>query len=138
MDNTYTLLAKAYQKMNAFMLEEMEKQGLGHLVLSHGAILMELHNVDCLNYKELAQKINKSPQTMTTLVRKLEKHDLVEISYKQDDKRNKVVSITTEGLAVFDVMMGISKSVYEKQYNGFSKEEIENLRSTLMKLGSNF
>ena len=137
MDNLVGLISKANRNMNEFIIKELHRNGY-NLHPSHGNIMINFVDENTLNYKELSKKINKSPQTMTTLIRKLEEEDLVVIHIDENDKRNKLVSLTKKGTVFIDVMLQISKDLYEIQYQGLTTEEKTILRTLLDKVITNF
>lgn len=124
--------------MDGYILDELKKAGYPELSISHGMILINFHNKDVMNYKELSKRISKSPQTMTTLVRKLEQSGYILLQVDKFDKRNKLVSLTNKGKDFIPVMMTISKNLYKKQYVGFSQEEQTIIKQLLAKLEENF
>lgn len=136
MDNLISLVSKANRLMMEYIQKEMEKEGY-HFHPSHGNIMINFTNKDSLNYKELSKRINKSPQTMTTLVRKLVDVGLVTIQKDEKDKRNKLVNITDKGRDFMDVMIRISKEAYQKQYIGM-EQDADKLKELLKILIHNF
>ena len=138
MDDLLNIISKLNTTMSQYILQELEKQGYQDFALSHGKILINFINEEELNYKELSKRINKSPQTMTTLVRKLEKEEYLTLKVDPTDKRNKLVRLTEKGKQFIPVMMDISQSLFEKQYQGISDSEQKVLYSLLHKTLNNF
>lgn len=137
MDNLFTLISKTSSLYYEYIVRELEKNGVHGLVVSHGAILMALSQKNGFNYKELSEMSGKSPQTVTTLIRKLEKNEYVTVNPDQNDKRNKIVRLTKKGEDFMPVMNGISKELYKQQYKDFSFEETLQLRELMEKLKKN-
>lgn len=137
MDNTYSIVSSLTKFMADYIVCELEKRGIKDLVVSHGSILIALHYSGVLNYKELSAKTNRSPQTMTTLIRKLQIEKYVENKVNVVDKRNKVVGLTTKGKLLIPVMMDISKELYIAQYKGFTEVEIEEFRNFVIRINKN-
>lgn len=138
MDNSFNLISKINKKMANYIILELEKEGIDGLVMSHGSIILALSKKNTLNLKELANIIGKSPQTMSTLVRKLIKLNYIEQTTNPSDKRNKNLSLTEKGLKFIPVFNRISSDLYVQQYIGFSHLEQQTLRKLLMKLSNNF
>lgn len=138
MDNLMSLISKAKRNMDAYVLEEMRKRGYKELSISHGDILVNFYDKDVMNYKELSKRISKSQQTMTTLIRKLEKESFITIEIDSDDRRNKLVRLSDKGKEFLPVLVEISKDLYDRQYIGFSEEEKEIIKKVLPKLIKNF
>ncbi len=138
MDNLFGIISKINESMSKYIVDELKKEGHKGIVSSHGAILIQFMDNETLNYRELSKKINKSPQTMTTLIRKLQDLKYVTISVSKMDKRSKLVNLTQKGKDFIPVMMEISKRLYEIQYQSLGEVEINQLRLILTTIRSNF
>jgi DNA-binding MarR family transcriptional regulator len=71
------LLAKATQRWNELLQERFRAAGWSAIRPSYGSILMPLFEEDGLRMGELARRARLSKQTMTTMVRLLERDGLV-------------------------------------------------------------
>lgn len=138
MDDLFSLISKTNAEIGQYIVNELEKNGVEGLALSHGTILISLAYDKALNYKDLSKKTGKTQQTITTLVRKLIKEGYVVVTVDENDKRNKIVSLSNKGEEFIPLMMKISKGVYEIQYKGFDFEEILQVRKLLEKIKGNF
>lgn len=138
MDDLFSLISNTNSEIGLYIVNELEKQGIQGLALSHGAILLSLANHKILNYKELSKKTGKTQQTITTLVKKLIKEEYVVVQVDQNDKRNKLVALSKKGQKFIPIMIDISNRVYEIQYKGFTFEEILQVRNLLTKIQNNF
>lgn len=136
-DNTFALVAKANYLMNTYIEKELQKRGILGLASSHGSIIFALYENDEITMSELSKKINKTPQTVTTLVSKLIKLGYVETVKSEIDKRTTYVMLTQEGKLLFPIILEISGNLYELQYQGMSDDHIDILRSQLEKLIQN-
>ena len=76
MDNLIYLVSKLRNEMEKYILDELLKQGINDISISHGTVLIVLKDKEEMNYGELSKKVNRSKQTMTTLVRKIRKRKL--------------------------------------------------------------
>ncbi|AIO19495.1 HTH-type transcriptional regulator SarZ [Candidatus Izimaplasma bacterium HR1] len=138
MDDLMNVISKINTEMSNYILTELNKSGVNDFSLSHGNILINFQNKEKMNYRELSRRVGKTPQTMTTLVRKLEKYGYLFLSVDQEDKRNKLVRLTEKGKAFLPGMFKISKGLYNIQYKDFSLDEKLVLKSLLAKLLNNF
>ena len=77
-DNTFTLISRIDGEIRRFITEELAKEGITDIVPSHGAIIVELMKHGQLPMNELARHIDRTPQTVTSLVKKLVKSGYVE------------------------------------------------------------
>jgi len=76
-DDLGFLLAKATQRWNELLQERFRAAGWGEVRPSYGSILVPLFEEDGLRIGELARRARLSKQTMTTMVRLLEREGLV-------------------------------------------------------------
>jgi DNA-binding MarR family transcriptional regulator len=81
------LLAKATQRWNELLQERFSAAGWGDVRPSYGSILVPLFEEDGLRIGELARRARLSKQTMTTMVRLLERDGLVRREPDPEDGR---------------------------------------------------
>ena len=112
---------------NQFLTNELEKAGLKGIVPSHGDIIKCL----LMSMQELAKKVDRTKATVTVLIDKLEKLELVKRTRSSKDNRVTLIELTQKGLDFKPVFEKISHDLNEKAYKGFSTEEAE-LVETLM------
>lgn len=136
-DNTLTLISKVHKGLDNLLVAELKQSGITGIVPSHGAILAALFGGRSLSMNELAAKIGKTPQTVTTLVDKLESKGYIKSWKSQQDKRTTMVALTEEGEALEPVFSLISHKLFEVQYQGLTQEEIEELRRILSIMAAN-
>jgi DNA-binding MarR family transcriptional regulator len=86
-DDLGFLLAKATQRWNELLQERFHAAGWGEVRPSYGSILVPLFEEDGLRMGELARRARLSKQTMTTLVRLLERAQLVRRERDPEDGR---------------------------------------------------
>ena len=93
-DDLGFLLAKATQRWNELLQERFRAAGWGEVRPSYGSILVPLFEQDGLRMGELARRARLSKQTMTTMVRLLERDGLVERRSDPSDGRAALVLLT--------------------------------------------
>jgi DNA-binding MarR family transcriptional regulator len=76
-DDLGFLLAKATQRWNELLRERFRAAGWDEVRASYGSILVPLFEQDGLRMGELARRARLSKQTMTTMVRLLEREQFV-------------------------------------------------------------
>ena len=69
-DNTFTLISRIDGEIRRFITEELAAEGIADIVPSHGAIIMELMKHGQMPMNELARRIDRTPQTVTCLIKK--------------------------------------------------------------------
>ena len=93
-ENLGFLLAKASQRWNELLYERFVAAGFPEVRPSYGSILLPLFEEDGLRMGELAARARLSKQTMTTMVRLLERDGLVERRADPSDGRATRVFLT--------------------------------------------
>lgn len=93
-DDLGFLLAKAAQRWNELLAERFADAGYGDVSPSYGSVLLPLFEEDGLRLGELARRARLSKQTMTELVRRLERDGLVERRPDPSDGRAALVYLT--------------------------------------------
>jgi DNA-binding MarR family transcriptional regulator len=86
-DDLGFLLAKATQRWNELLQERFRAAGWDGVRPSYGSILVPLFEEDGLRMGELARRSRLSKQTMTTMVRLLERDGLVRREPDPNDGR---------------------------------------------------
>jgi DNA-binding MarR family transcriptional regulator len=93
-DNLGFLLAKASQRWNELLAERFAAAGFPDVRPSYGSVLLPLFEEDGLRIGELARRARLSKQTMTELVRLLERDGLVERRPDPGDRRAALIFLT--------------------------------------------
>jgi DNA-binding MarR family transcriptional regulator len=91
------LLAKASQSWNERLAEAFRQRGYGDVRPSYGSVLVPLFEEDGLRMNELASRARLAKQTMTTMVRLVEREGYVERRPDPDDGRATRVYLTEQG-----------------------------------------
>ncbi len=76
-ENTGFLLAKALQRWNDLLRRRFAEEKYGHVRPQYGSVLVPLYEEDGLPMGELARRARLSKQTMTTMIRQMERDRLV-------------------------------------------------------------
>jgi DNA-binding MarR family transcriptional regulator len=95
-DDLGFLLAKATQRWNELLQERFRASGWSEVRPSYGSLLVPLYEEDGLRMGELARRARLSKQTMTTMVRLLEREGLVRRERDPDDGRAYRVLLTAK------------------------------------------
>jgi DNA-binding MarR family transcriptional regulator len=98
-ENLGFLLAKASQRWNELLAERFAAAGFPEIRPSYGSILVPLFEEDGLRMGEIARRARLSKQTMTTMVRLLERDGLVERGPDPVDGRASLVFLTPRARA---------------------------------------
>ena len=136
MKNDFILftIGRINNKVNRFLDQELKKNGLGEISVSHGEIIALLMRKQPLKMKEIAVLIDKDKSTITALVNKLIDLGFVEKKMDEIDSRISLISLTKKGEALIPAYIGISEKLAIKAFSGISKQEKEILNILLEKL----
>lgn len=132
-------IANIHNSANKLIVEELKKNNLEGLAPSHGDILIQLYqNEDGLTMNKITSSINKDKSTVTALINKLVKMELIEKFKNENDSRSTMIRLTKKGLDTKSSVNKISDKLLGITYNGFSDEEKEYLNNLLEKVKKNF
>lgn len=143
MPNTNAIIAtiaSIHNSSNKLIVEELKKHNLEGLAPSHGDILVHLYeHEDGVPMNKITASINKDKSTVTALVNKLEKLELLEKFKNENDSRSTMVKLTKKGLDTKPIVMeNISKKLLDITYENFTKKEKELVCKLLEKIKDNF
>lgn len=133
-ENTGYLLAKASQRWNELLYERFRAAGRPEVRPSYGSILVPLFEEDGLRMGELARRARLSKQTMTTMVRLLERDGLVRRERDPGDGRAFVVSLTEHGRAFRPVAEAALRELDGLVRGRLSQADASNLSRSLKEL----
>jgi DNA-binding MarR family transcriptional regulator len=133
-DDLGFLLAKATQRWNELLAERFAAAGYGEVRPSYGSVLLPLFEEDGLRMGELARRARLSKQTMTELVRRLERDGLVERRADPDDGRASLIYLTTRSRAFAPVAAHALADVHALVGQRLSARRIEELEAALREL----
>jgi DNA-binding MarR family transcriptional regulator len=135
--NVVSLISEVRELAHQFIVQRMEALGIKGLVTSHGSILIHLYVNGPTKMNEIAKKINKKKNTVTTLVNKLVKHGYVVISVDESDHRVKLVTLTQKAIDIQEDFFGISNDLIEKTFSGIDEEKRNDFVSLLYQVKEN-
>jgi DNA-binding MarR family transcriptional regulator len=98
-DDLGFLFAKATQRWNELLSDRFRAAGWSEIRPSYGSILVPLFDEDGLRMGELARRARLSKQTMTTMVRLLEREQLVRRERDPADRRAYRIALTEKARA---------------------------------------
>jgi MarR family transcriptional regulator, organic hydroperoxide resistance regulator len=98
-ENLGFLLAKASQRWNELLYERFVELGYPEVRPSYGSILVPLFEEDGLRIGDLGRRARLAKQTMTTMVRLLERNGLVERRHDPEDGRAFRIHLTEKARA---------------------------------------
>jgi DNA-binding MarR family transcriptional regulator len=130
-ENLGFLLAKATQRWNELLAERFAADGFGEVRPSYGSLLVPLFEEDGLRMSELASRARLSKQTMTTMVRLLERDGLVRRLPDPRDGRATRVFLTARARAFHPVAERVLAELDELVAARLSPTDLDRLRAML-------
>ena len=133
-DDLGFLLAKAMQRWNELLAERFTARGYGDVRPAYGSVLLPLFEQDGLRMGELARRAGLSKQTMTEMVRRLEREGLVERRTDPSDGRASLVFLTARSRAFAPVAAGALAELDRLVRSRLEAERLEELKAALRDL----
>jgi DNA-binding MarR family transcriptional regulator len=127
------LLAKASQRWNELLHEQFVARGFGDVRPAYGSILLPLFEEDALRMGELARRARLSKQTITTMVRLLERDGLVTRGPDPVDGRAALVRLTKRARAFRPVAEEVLGNLEARVADRLTQKEATALKSALSK-----
>lgn len=128
------LLAKASQRWNELLHERLIAAGFPEVRPAYGSVLVPLFEEDGLRMGEIAARARLSKQTMTTLVRLVERDGLVELVSDSRDRRAIRVHLTARGRELQPVARAILRRLERAAAATLGSRRLESLRLALAEL----
>ncbi|SHI65540.1 DNA-binding transcriptional regulator, MarR family [Clostridium cavendishii DSM 21758] len=100
-------------------------------------VLFSLYFKDGQSQKELADKIKVKPATITVMLSRMEKAELVTRKPDKDDQRVSRVFITDKGRETCEKVKEITKEAQEICFKNFTQEELIIIRRLFMQMKDN-
>lgn len=96
-----------------------------------------IHVGEGQSQKELSEKLNIAPATLTIMLKRMEKAGYIYRKQDVEDQRISRVYTTKEGREVSEESEGAMEEISKACFNSLTDNEIEDLRKLLLKVQSN-
>jgi DNA-binding MarR family transcriptional regulator len=133
-DNLGFLLAKASQRWNELLALRFAAQGFAEVRPAYGSVLLPLYEEDGLRLGEVARRARLSKQTMTDLVRRLERDGLVERRADPSDGRAALLFLTPRARTFAPVAAEVLRELDGAVRGALTAEELAALERSLRSL----
>lgn len=100
-------------------------------------LLIKLYKKNGQSQKELAKTMGIKPATITVMITRMEKNELIERKKDEKDQRVSRIFITEKGKEVCEEAKKINKKVEEECFKSFTIEEKVAFRRLLMQVREN-
>lgn len=93
--------------------------------------LIALNDNDHITQKELANAFSINEGVVTRALQKLQENKLIDRIVNQDDKREKIIIITSKGKELADVLISFEKEWEDEVWSFLSEDELKKLKLIL-------
>ena len=128
------LITKLKQLHSRSLAQCISEQGIDAFSGEQGKILFILWQKDKVTQKELASETGLAKNTITVMLEKMEKNDLIRRITDENDKRKSLVILTDYAKSLKKPFDEISDEMLKKVYKGFSEEEIDKYEGYLHRI----
>ena len=128
------LITKIKQLHSRALAQCISDKGIDAFSGEQGKILFVLWQKDKITQKELATEIGLAKNTITVMLEKMEKNDLIRRITDENDKRKSLVILTDYAKSLKKSFDEISDEMLRKVYKGFSEEEIDKYEGYLHRI----
>ena len=128
------LITKIKQLHSRALAQCISDKGIDAFSGEQGKILFVLWQKDKITQKELATEIGLAKNTITVMLEKMEKNNLIRRITDENDKRKSLVILTDYAKSLKKSFDEISDEMLKKVYKGFSEEEIDKYEGYLHRI----
>ena len=132
------LITKIKQLHSRALAQCISDKGIDAFSGEQGKILFVLWRKDKITQKELATETGLAKNTITIMLEKMGKNNLIRKITDENDKRKSLVILTEHAKSLKKCSDKISDKMLKKMYKGFSEEEIDNFEEYLHRIIKNF
>jgi MarR family transcriptional regulator, 2-MHQ and catechol-resistance regulon repressor len=130
--HTWLVMMKTMQAVTRYGLANLEKTGLG---LSDFAVLEALLHKGPLPVNVIGPKVNLTPGSISVAVDRLVSKGLVSRAECSQDRRVRIVALTSRGKSVITPIFRAHVETMEKVFAGLSRHELRQLQQQLKRVG---
>jgi DNA-binding MarR family transcriptional regulator len=112
-------------------------EAIDDMTIDQGLVLLFLNEYPKMTQKEIAKLVFKDNASMTRMINTMVKKKYLIRSMHSEDRRRFNLDITSKGKEVLKILPNIIERNRNSSLNGISKNELEQLQSTLGKIRAN-
>jgi DNA-binding MarR family transcriptional regulator len=127
----YYLISRVGLLVTAALKKEFASSGVGQVKPAYLCVLMSLWRADGLKVIELSKKAGLEPSTMTGLLDRMERDELVARAADLNDRRVLRINLTKTGRQVRDPVLKVVERVITEVFDGIPQEDISQTKNLL-------
>jgi len=128
---TWIQLTRAFQKVRAYELSYISKN---NLTMNRFEVLEVLYHRGDMPISTITKLISSTPGNVTVVIKNLQRDALVEIKTSDNDKRAKIVSITSLGEKTIGAMFEQHSQNLKSCFEALGDDELDTLFASLRKI----
>lgn len=132
-----TLISQIKQLQDRVFNKILKEEGIYEFNGQQGRILFSLWKDEKLSLIELSKRTSLAKTTLSTMIDRMRKNDLVIVEESKEDKRNLVIYLSDKTLALEDKINNATKRITDIFYKDFSEKEAKELDRLLIKIKEN-
>lgn len=133
----YYLISRVSLSITAALKKEFASSGVEEVKPAYLCVLMSLWQEDGLNVTELSKKAGLEPSTMTGLLDRMERDELVERTTDPNDRRALRIHLTKVGRQVRDPVLNAVDRVISLVFTGIPQDDIRQTKDLLRRVLAN-
>ena len=127
----YYLISRVSLSVTAALKKEFASSGVERVKPAYICVLMSLWQKDGLKVIELSKKAGLEPSTMTGLLDRMERDELVERTTDPTDRRVLRIHLTKVGRQVRDPVLNVVDRVITHVFDGIPQDDIKQTKNLL-------
>ena len=127
------LITKLKQLHSRSLAQCISEQGIDAFSGEQGKILFVLWRKDKINQKELATETGLAKNTITVMLEKMEKNNLIKRITDEKDKRKKYLSLSEKGIECIELHRKAYEEWFKSMWDKFDIKEKEAFNILLTK-----
>ncbi len=131
-DCPYYLVSRVALALTSELKKGFAAAGIEQVKPAYLGVLMSLWNEDGIKVVDLGSRAGLEPSTMTGLLDRMEKEDLVVRSPSPTDRRVLNINLTYEGRKLREKVMEVVTGVLSRVFSVVSEKELEQSKKTLL------
>lgn len=132
-----TLISQIKQLQDRVFNKILKEEGIYEFNGQQGRILFSLWKDEKLSLIELSKRTSLAKTTLSTMIDRMRKNDLVIVEESKEDNRNLVIYLSDKTLALEDKINNATKRITDIFYKDFSEKEAKELDRLLIKIKEN-